>query len=111
MKKYLNSYNTRFAPSPSGHMHLGHAFSAIFAYELSKKLGGNFILRIEDIDPNRSSMLFEESIYEDLDWLNIKYEKMVRRQSECMDDYKAAIDELNKLGFIYPCFCFFSFWV
>tara|TARA_B100000686_G_scaffold293233_1_gene322605 strand:- start:19993 stop:20877 length:885 start_codon:yes stop_codon:yes gene_type:complete len=105
MKKYLNSYNTRFAPSPSGYMHLGHAFSAIFAYELSKKLGGNFILRMEDIDSNRSSLLFEQSIYEDLDWLNIKYEKIVRRQSECMEDYKAAIDELNKLGVIYPCFC------
>ena len=105
MKKKLSSYNTRFAPSPSGHMHLGHAFSALFAYELSKKLGGKFILRIEVIDPNRSSLLFEESIYEDLDWLNLKYDKMVRRQSEHMSDYKVAIEELDKLGFIYPCFC------
>ena len=105
MKINLNSYNTRFAPSPSGHMHLGHAFSAIFAYEISKKLGGKFILRIEDIDPNRSSLLFEESIYEDLEWLNLKYDKKVRRQSEHMEDYKAAIEELNKLGFVYPCFC------
>ena len=78
MKINLNSYNTRFAPSPSGHMHLGHAFSAIFAYELSKKLVGKFILRIEDIDPNRSSLLFEESIYEDLEWLNLKYDVVIR---------------------------------
>ena len=105
MKKSLSLYNTRFAPSPSGHMHLGHAFSAIFSYELAKKLGGKFILRIEDIDQQRSNHLFEESIYEDLDWLNIKYDRKVRRQSQHMDDYRAAVGELKKLGFIYPCFC------
>ena len=101
----LYSYNTRFAPSPTGHMHLGHAFSAIFASELAKKINGKFIVRIEDIDQNRSRKIFEDSILEDLDWLEIKYDKKVRKQSDHLDDYKAAIDELNRLGVIYPCFC------
>ena len=101
----LESYNTRFAPSPTGHMHLGHAFSALFASELAKKINGKFFVRIEDIDQNRSSKIFEDSIFEDLDWLEIKYEKQIRRQSKHMDDYKAAIEELNRLGVIYPCFC------
>lgn len=105
MKIKLKSFNTRFAPSPTGHMHLGHAFSAIFASELAKAIGGNMYLRIEDIDPNRSRLIFEESIYEDLDWLGIKYEKEVRRQSEHMNDYEIAMDKLYKLGVIYPCFC------
>jgi glutamyl-Q tRNA(Asp) synthetase len=101
----LYSNNTRFAPSPTGHMHLGHVFSALFSYEVAKKLGGKFILRIEDIDSQRSSKIFEESIYEDLEWLQIKYIKDIRHQSEHMDDYKGAIKELQKLGMVYPCFC------
>jgi glutamyl-Q tRNA(Asp) synthetase len=105
MKLNLYSNNTRFAPSPTGHMHLGHVFSALFAYEAAKKLGGKFILRIEDIDSQRSSKLFEESIYEDLDWLEIKYDKDIRHQSNHMDDYKAAINELIELDMVYPCFC------
>jgi glutamyl-Q tRNA(Asp) synthetase len=105
MKLKLYSNNTRFAPSPTGHMHLGHVFSALFAYESAKKLGGKFILRIEDIDSQRSSKLFEESIYEDLDWLQIKFSKDVRYQSKHMEDYKAAINELLKNDMIYPCFC------
>lgn len=105
MKLKLYSNNTRFAPSPTGHMHLGHVFSALFAYESAKKLGGKFILRIEDIDSQRSSKLFEESIYEDLDWLQIKFSEDVRYQSKHMEDYKAAINELLKNDMIYPCFC------
>jgi glutamyl-Q tRNA(Asp) synthetase len=101
----LYSNNTRFAPSPTGHMHLGHVFSALFSYEVAKKLGGKFILRIEDIDSQRSSKIFEESIYEDLEWLQIKYIKDIRHQSEHMDDYKGAIKELQKLDMVYPCFC------
>jgi len=101
----LYSNNTRFAPSPTGHMHLGHVFSALFSYEAAKKLGGKFILRIEDIDPQRSSKVFEESIYEDLEWLQIKYSKDIRHQDEHMDDYKGAIKELQKLDMVYPCFC------
>jgi glutamyl-Q tRNA(Asp) synthetase len=105
MKLKLYSNNTRFAPSPTGHMHLGHVFSALFAYEVAKKLRGNLILRIEDIDSQRSSKIFEESIYEDLEWLKIKYSKDVRKQSNHMKDYQGAIKELHKLDMIYPCFC------
>ena len=101
----LYSNNTRFAPSPTGHMHLGHVFSALFSYEAAKKLGGKFILRIEDIDSQRSSKVFEESIYEDLEWLQIKYSTGIRYQADHMDDYKGAIKELQKLGMVYPCFC------
>ena len=82
----LESYNTRFAPSPTGHMHLGHAFSALFASELAKKINGKFFVRIEDIDQNRSSKIFEDSIFEDLDWLEFKYEKQIRRQSKHVQD-------------------------
>jgi glutamyl-Q tRNA(Asp) synthetase len=105
MELNLYSNNTRFAPSPTGHMHLGHVFSALFASEAAKKLGGKFILRIEDIDAQRSSKLFEESIYEDLDWLQINFSKEIRHQSKHMEDYKAAINELAKLDMVYPCFC------
>ena len=105
MKLKLYSNNTRFAPSPTGHMHLGHVFSALFSYEAAKKLGGKFILRIEDIDSQRSGKIFEESIYEDLEWLKIKYSKDIRYQSEHMDDYAGAIKELQKLDMVYPCFC------
>jgi glutamyl-Q tRNA(Asp) synthetase len=101
----LYSNNTRFAPSPTGHMHLGHVFSALFSYEAAKKLGGKFILRIEDIDSQRSSKVFEESIYEDLEWLQIKYSTDIRYQADHMDDYKGAIKELRKLDMVYPCFC------
>ena len=101
----LYSNNTRFAPSPTGHMHLGHVFSALFSYEAAKKLGGKFILRIEDIDSQRSSKVFEESIYEDLEWLQIKYSTDIRYQADNMDDYKGAIKELQKLDMVYPCFC------
>ena len=101
----LYSNNTRFAPSPTGHMHLGHVFSALFSYEAAKKLGGKFILRIEDIDSQRSSKVFEESIYEDLEWLQIKYSTDIRYQADHMDDYKGAIKELQKLNMVYPCFC------
>ena len=99
------SNNTRFAPSPTGYLHLGHIFSALFAYESSKVLGGELILRIEDIDKQRSRSDFEKSIFQDLDWIGIKYRKNIRRQSEEMSDYKAAIEELNRLNLIYPCFC------
>jgi|TARA_B110000858_G_scaffold197200_1_gene258107 glutamyl-Q tRNA(Asp) synthetase len=86
-------------------MHLGHVFSALFSYEAAKKLGGKFILRIEDIDSQRSSKVFEESIYEDLEWLQIKYSTDIRYQADHMDDYKGAIKELQKLDMVYPCFC------
>lgn len=105
MKYNFYSNHTRFAPSPTGYLHLGHIFSAFFAYEASKILGGELILRIEDIDQQRSRNHFEESIVNDLDWIGIKYRKEIRKQSEKMTDYRAAIEELKRLNLVYPCFC------
>jgi glutamyl-Q tRNA(Asp) synthetase len=96
---------TRFAPSPTGRLHIGHAFSALFAYSKAAAEGGRFILRIEDIDLGRCRAEFEEGIYEDLRWLGLAWEEPVRRQSEHMADYKAALDKLAAQGLIYPCFC------
>ncbi len=94
----------RFAPSPNGHLHLGHAFSALFGQEMARRAGGRFLLRIEDIDLERSQREFEAAIYEDLAWLGIEWETPVRRQSEHMRDYATAVQQLQALGIVYPCF-------
>lgn len=94
----------RFAPSPNGWLHLGHAFSAIFAYETAKALGGRFLLRIEDIDIGRCRPEYEQGIYEDLAWLGLEWERPVRRQSEHFADYEAALKCLRDMGLVYPCF-------
>lgn len=96
---------TRFAPSPTGRLHLGHAFAALLPWELARKTGGRFLLRVEDIDSGRCCAEFEEGIYEDLEWLGIDWEKPVRRQSEHMEDYVRAIGQLEELRVVYPCFC------
>jgi glutamyl-Q tRNA(Asp) synthetase len=96
---------TRFAPSPTGRLHIGHAYSALFAYHEAVKNDGRFIMRIEDIDQGRCREEFIEGFYEDLDWLGIKWEKPVRRQSEHFDDYKKALEKLNEKELLYPCFC------
>ncbi len=96
---------TRFAPSPTGLPHLGHAYSALFAEAAARHAGGRFLLRIEDIDPGRCRAAFEEAIYQDLGWLGLEWEEPVRRQSECMDDYARALGELDGRGLLYPCFC------
>lgn len=96
---------TRFAPSPSGYLHLGHAYSALFGFEAARVSGGRFLLRIEDIDQQRSRPEFEHGIYEDLRWLGIEWDGKVRRQSEHLDVYRATLDELRRLGVVYPCFC------
>jgi glutamyl-Q tRNA(Asp) synthetase len=96
---------TRFAPSPTGYLHLGHAFSALFAQDQARKTGGRFLLRIEDIDTARSRPEFETAIVEDLAWLGLKWDGAIRRQSEHMDDYRAALVRLDRLGVTYPCFC------
>ncbi|HEY9164002.1 MAG TPA: tRNA glutamyl-Q(34) synthetase GluQRS [Magnetovibrio sp.] len=96
---------TRFAPSPTGLLHLGHAHAALFAYTQARDAGGRFLLRIEDIDQGRSRAEFEEAIYEDLAWLGLGWETPVRRQSDCMADFEAALDRLNRMGVLYPCFC------
>ena len=104
----LNNTNqivTRFAPSPTGRLHIGHAYSALFAYTEALQLNGRFILRIEDIDTGRCKPKFEASIYEDLRWLGLTWEEPVRRQSEHMEDYQHAIDILKRKNLLYPCFC------
>ena len=97
------SETTRFAPSPSGHLHLGHAFSALFAQEQAG--GGRFLLRIEDIDSGRCRPEYEAALLEDLAWLGLVWEEPPRRQSDHLADYAAALERLNAAGLIYPCFC------
>jgi glutamyl-Q tRNA(Asp) synthetase len=95
---------TRFAPSPTGLLHRGHAFSALTAHEAARAAGGRFILRIEDIDATRSRPSFEAAILEDLAWLGLSWEQPVRRQSEHMADYAATLENLRARGLIYRCF-------
>lgn len=94
----------RFAPSPNGFLHLGHAFSALLNFDMAREAGGRFLLRIEDIDTERCRPEYEASIYEDLRWLGIAWEEPVRRQSEHFDDYRAALARLDALGLLYPSF-------
>jgi glutamyl-Q tRNA(Asp) synthetase len=94
----------RFAPSPNGLMHLGHALSAILNHDLAAACGGRFLLRIEDIDTTRGRPAFEAAIQEDLAWLGLGWETPVRRQSEHMDDYEAALESLRARGLLYRCF-------
>ena len=95
---------TRFAPSPTGLLHLGHAYSALFAESLAGE-EARFLLRIEDIDPGRCRPEYEAAIREDLEWLGLRWEPGVRRQSEHMDDYARALETLDGTGLVYPCFC------
>ena len=97
-------FATRFAPSPTGHLHKGHAFSALMAFEAARKAGGRFVLRIEDIDATRCRPEFEAAIYEDLAWLGLTWETPVRRQSEHPDDYLKALSRLEADGLTYRCF-------
>lgn len=101
----LPNITTRFAPSPTGHLHLGHAYAALFAWRLADRPGGNFILRLEDIDGGRSQAEFEDAIFEDLYWLGISWEEPVMRQSERGVAYKEALDRLVEMDLLYPCFC------
>jgi glutamyl-Q tRNA(Asp) synthetase len=96
---------TRFAPSPTGRLHLGHAFSALLAYEFARGRSGAFLLRIEDIDPGRSRAEHVDSIIEDLDWLGIEWDGEIIFQSERLDLYREALDRLRAGGLVYPCFC------
>lgn len=96
---------TRFAPSPTGRLHIGHAYSALFTYEQAQKDNGRFLLRVEDIDTGRCRPEFEQGFYEDLSWLGLSWETPIRRQSEHFDEYKAALDTLRDRGLVYPCFC------
>jgi len=95
----------RFAPSPNGRLHLGHAYSALFNARLARQLGGRLLLRIEDIDPQRTRPEFVEGIFEDLRWLGLSWEEPVRRQSQHFSDYERALERLGEAGLVYPCFC------
>jgi len=94
----------RFAPSPNGYLHLGHALSAALNADMAKAAGGRLLLRIEDIDQARCRPEFETAIYEDLEWIGLHWEKPVRRQSENWDDYRGALTRLEAMGLVYPSF-------
>ena len=95
---------TRFAPSPTGRLHKGHAFSALKAWTAAREARGRFILRIEDIDPTRRRPEFDAGILEDLAWLGLDWEQPVRRQSEHLADYAAVVEALDRRGLLYRCF-------
>jgi glutamyl-Q tRNA(Asp) synthetase len=96
---------TRFAPSPTGHLHLGHARSALEGWRAARRDGGRFLLRLEDIDQTRCRDDYVAAILDNLAWLGLGWDGPVRRQSEHFDDYRHALDTLDALGVLYPCFC------
>jgi glutamyl-Q tRNA(Asp) synthetase len=96
---------TRFAPSPTGELHLGHAFSALIAWQRARATGGAFLLRIEDIDIRRCKREYETAILEDLHWLGLDWDGEVRRQSAHFPTYGRVLDGLGERGLVYPCFC------
>lgn len=100
----MTRFVTRFAPSPTGLLHLGHAFSALTVFRAAREAGGRFLLRIEDIDRVRCKPEFEAAIYEDLAWLGLQWEEPVRRQSDHFDDYEAALNSLREKALVYRCF-------
>ncbi len=95
---------TRFAPSPTGRLHRGHAFSALTAYAAAQAAGGRFILRIEDIDTGRCRPVYEAGIFDDLDWLGLRWETPIWRQSQRRSAYAGALDHLRRGGLLYRCF-------
>jgi len=96
---------TRFAPSPTGRLHLGHAFSALLAHDFARSRDGAFLLRIEDIDPGRSRAEYVDAIIEDLDWLGLEWDGEIIFQSERLNLYREALDRLKANRLVYPCFC------
>lgn len=94
----------RFAPSPNGYLHLGHALSALLNFDMARAVGGRFLLRIEDIDTARCQPDYEEAIYQDLVWLGITWDMPARRQSEHFDAYRSALRQLETQGLLYPSF-------
>ena len=94
----------RFAPSPNGYLHLGHALSALMNFEMARRIGGQFLLRIEDIDATRCRPEFETAIYQDLEWLGVTWSGPVRRQSKHMTAYGETLTALDAQGLVYPAF-------
>ncbi len=99
------SFVTRFAPSPTGPLHLGHAYSAVLAHDMAQAAKGQFLLRIEDIDQSRARPEWEAQIYDDLHWLGLSWPIPVMRQSDRLLRYHAALDQLTDMGLTYPCRC------
>ncbi len=99
------AFVTRFAPSPTGPLHLGHAYSAILAHDMARAEGGTFLLRIEDIDQQRSKSVWEDQLIDDLNWLGVWWDAEPIRQSTRLAAYHAALDALWLRGLLYPCFC------
>ncbi|MFS4583243.1 tRNA glutamyl-Q(34) synthetase GluQRS [Phaeobacter sp. C3_T13_0] len=99
------TFITRFAPSPTGPLHLGHAYSALLAQDMAATQDGVFLLRIEDIDMARSRLEWEQQIYDDLSWLGLSWPKPVMRQSQRLPRYRAALSHLSEMGLTYPCRC------
>lgn len=98
-------FRTRFAPSPTGPLHLGHAYSAILAHDSARAVGGAFLLRIDDIDQSRARPIWEKQIHDDLAWLGLTWDGPPRRQSDHLADYRATLDGLAARGLTYPCRC------
>lgn len=96
---------TRFAPSPTGLLHLGHVYAAGFASQAAKAASGAFLVRLEDIDTTRVRPEYETAIFEDLAWLGLEWQQPVRKQSEHFEDYRSALARLEAMGLLYPCFC------
>jgi glutamyl-Q tRNA(Asp) synthetase len=96
---------TRFAPSPTGRLHLGHAFSALLAHDLARSRGGDFLLRIEDIDPGRARAEHIDAVIEDLAWLGLEWDGEILFQSERLSIYSEALSRLKAKDLVYPCFC------
>lgn len=96
---------TRFAPSPTGALHLGHAYAAVLGHAAARETGGRFLVRMEDLDQTRCDPRYEAAILEDLAWLGLGWEGPVRRQSERFDHYQVALESLAAQGLVYPCFC------
>lgn len=99
------TFVTRFAPSPTGPLHLGHAYSALLAYDMAQAADGIFHLRIDDIDQSRARPEWEAQIYDDLTWLGLSWPVPVRRQSDHLPTYRAALRHLWMRGLLYPCTC------
>lgn len=100
----MTDFITRFAPSPTGLLHLGHAYAAMIAFDAAQDAGGRLLLRIEDIDQTRCKPDFEDAIYNDLPWLGLVWDEPVRRQSDHFSSYQTALDTLIERGLVYRCF-------
>ncbi|MEX5576504.1 tRNA glutamyl-Q(34) synthetase GluQRS [Pseudophaeobacter sp. A-200-2] len=99
------TFRTRFAPSPTGPLHLGHAYSAIIAHDMARAAGGAFLLRMEDTDLQRSKPEWDAAIMEDLTWLGLRWDEPILRQSEHLNDYNKYLETFEGMGLLYPCSC------